>query len=347
MSVERGKPQRKTKIILGVLAALLGFFIVFWGTLFLLVMSGKRETGPENGSGNETTLPGTWDVTERTEETEKTASSDAETSVPPSEIPRPSYAEEEDRTGYRRIWIGDSRMVGMQRSVAGQSTLDIFIAKGAMYFEWFRDTAVPELLPYLRTGEKLNVIIQMGVNDSANNTKGWTAYTVSDYIALINELAHTYPNARFYFMSVGRTVGNYRGTTIVKPYQVNPQVNEFNARMQNDCYAIYLATGEYVYRNKLGYSDGVHYSTATNRLLYTYVLERLNLTKSEYFEPFPDDPITKDPEPAPTEKETDKATETETEKPEPETANEPETADKPDETAGDAPEETENEANAP
>lgn len=292
--------RKRKKVIIGVLAGLLGFFIVFWAALLVFVLIGKEGRKPEETA--ETVSEPESEVREASE-TEEPSETETETvvlsTVPSTEetetVPRPTYREEEHRGEYRRIWIGDSRMVGFQRAVQGTSSLDHFIAKGAMYFEWFRDTAVPEMRQYLSDGEPWNVIIEMGVNDCANNTKGWTAFTVSDYSALINRLTNEYPKVRFYFMSVGRTVGNYRGTTIVKTYQVNPEINDFNARMQNDCYAIYLATGEYIYNNKLTYADGVHYSTATNQALYAYVLERLDLTVSEYFEPYPDELVPNGP----------------------------------------------------
>ena len=282
--------------MIGILGGLLGFFSIFFVALLFFVMTGKNrsaagtqgETGPSSGVSDVSAETETGS-TEEAELTTVPPEPTEEPTVPEETYPRPTYHEEEDRSSYRRIWIGDSRMVGLQRVMQGQSPLDVFIAKGAMYFEWFRDTAVPEMKNYVSDGEPWNVIIEMGVNDCANNTKGWSAFTVSDYIALINRLTNEYPNVRFYFMSVGRTVGNYRGTTIVKTYQVNPEINDFNARMQNDCYAIYLAVGEYIYKNALTYSDGVHYSSATNQEIYRYVVDRLNLSFSEYFEPFPDE----------------------------------------------------------
>ena len=280
--------RKRKRVLIGILSGLLGFFSVFFVALLLFVTIGKRT--PESGragSGTEDSL--TESGPEETE-SEEIPSTETEAPTEPEEtFPRPTYREEEERTGFRRIWIGDSRMVGMQRVMQGTSPLDVFIAKGATYFEWFRDTAVPEMKRYLSDGEAWNVIIEMGVNDCANNTKGWSAFTVSDYIALINRLTNEYPKVRFYFMSVGRTVGNYQGTTVIRKHQLNPEINDFNARIQNDCYAIYLAVGEYIYKNALTYADGVHYTAATNRAIYDYVVSRLNTAYSEYFEPFPDD----------------------------------------------------------
>ena len=287
--------RKRKRILIGVLGGLLGFFSVFFIALLIFVTLGKNRAADENmaesGQAASLTETGTEEsVSSEEPEPSTVPIAVTETPTEPEEtFPRPTYHEAEDRTGLRRIWIGDSRMVGMQRVMQGVSPLDVFIAKGAMYYEWFRDTAVPEMKKYVSDGQEWNVIIEMGVNDCANNTKGWSAFTVSDYIALINRLTNEYPNVRFYFMSVGRTVGNYRGTTIVKKHQLNPEINDFNARIQNDCYAIYLAVGEYIYKNALTYADGVHYSSATNRAIYDYVVERLNLSYSEYFEPFPDE----------------------------------------------------------
>lgn len=270
---EINRKNKRYRILLAVLGGLLVFMIAFFGALLLLIIRGNLEVA--DGQDGQSELV-EYSPTEAETEEEAT-------------YPRPHYINREERGGFRRIWIGDSRMVGLMRSVSGVSPQDVFIAKGAMFFEWFRDTAVPSLIPYLDSGESINVIIEMGVNDAANNAKGWLAYGVSDYIALINGLINSYPNARFFFMSVGRTVGNYRGTRLIKPYEINPEINDFNARMQYDCHAIYLAAGEYIYRNSLSYADGVHYSTETNRILYDYVLSRLNLTDSEAFEPYPTD----------------------------------------------------------
>lgn len=231
------------------------------------------------------------------------------------------------------IWVGDSRMVGIANSGIINPVTDVFIARGAMAFDWFdcrgnyrTSGAMISLKPYLESGRKLNVIIQMGINDCANNFAGWNAYTVSDYIGRINELIAAYPNVRFYFISVGRNAGYYGGAygRLIHPRDINPLATDFNCRMYYDCDAVYLAVGEAIAAMNVGkgpgiggYADGVHYNNATNRWIYQYVLDHIASGIRDEFIPYPEEPG-----PVPTVTETEDQTGSETED---ESTSEPET----------------------
>ena len=265
--------------------------------------SGKSwpETGfssEESGSGE--SQEETTESEEETEEpTEKDSSEEpTESETEPIEETREIEIPVNLNPTAKNIWIGDSRMVGIANSGIIDPAENVFIAKGAMAFDWFagRDSyagggALPLLRNYLDTGKPYNVIIQMGINDCANNSAGWTTYTVANYIALINSLAASYPNAVFWFISVGRDVGMFGGAhgRLIPPEKINPIASDFNARMKNDCRANYLAVGEAIWHENMAYADGVHYALLTNRWIYHYVLDKIASGTVDEYEPYPEE----------------------------------------------------------
>ena len=168
-----------------------------------------------------------------------------------------------------RILIGDSRMVYLQRFVTLDEG-DIIIAKGAQYFTWFRDEAVPTLRSILNVNPNYEVVINMGVNDSANNCHGWREYFAEDYAALIRQLKNDYPSARFSFASVGYCNGLYDRK--IPADQLNPWIDSFNAYFANNCPDInYLPLGEYLFETGYSTLDGVHFDQTTCNKIYQYI----------------------------------------------------------------------------
>ncbi len=171
----------------------------------------------------------------------------------------------------KRIWMGDSRFVGMQRHVKVGPN-DLFISKGAMAFDWFRDFGVPQLMEELAKDPKRMVIINFGLNDCANNCAGWTEYFAEDYVDLINQLIVTYPDTEFYFASVGLTDGDYSASNGRKlpAGQIALFVDTFNPTMYQNCLADYIDLSEYLVRDGFTTVDGVHFDQATNQKIYNY-----------------------------------------------------------------------------
>ena len=213
----------------------------------------------------ETTAPTTEAPTE-------TSSSETETETEPETESTPAHP---DMTNARRIWVGDSRIVGFTESGIGDPAKDIFIGKYGRYYVWFNNDALPVLRSHLDTGEPFEVIIQIGINDCANTQMQLLPYFASDYAVLVNSLIDEYPNARFWFLSVGEVIGTYGGGTQweVKMEDLNQLVGPFNETMKAECRAHYLPVGELIKAEHKTYRDNVHYSAETNWWIYNYALQ--------------------------------------------------------------------------
>ncbi len=173
----------------------------------------------------------------------------------------------------KHIWMGDSRMVGMSRVAAGPN--DVYIAKGAMAYDWFSTEGLTQLMAELQADPKRIVVINFGVNDCANNCAGWREYFVEDYVETINQLTALYPETRFYFASVGLIDGDYKGKNQMLPRdQVNLLIDQFNETMYSDCLAEYIDLSEYLIREGVVTADHVHYDSATYQKIYTYLVAK-------------------------------------------------------------------------
>ena len=203
--------------------------------------------------------------------------SETETTETETETETESEPETVDPLSIRRIWVGDSRIVGLTETGLGDPETDIFIGKNGRYYIWFSNDALPVLRSYLDTGEQFEVIVQIGINDCANKQMRLLSYYGEDYAELINSLIEEYPNARFWFLSIGEVIGTYGGNTQweVKMNDLNPLVAPFNEIMKTQCKANYLPIGELIKEQHRSYRDNVHYSDETNRWLYGYVLSEI------------------------------------------------------------------------
>ena len=71
----------------------------------------------------------------------------------------------------KRIWIGDSRTVGLELNV-NMSNEDLILAKSGQSYVWFSNTAIKELKKLLNMYPTSQIIINMGVNDCASYLAG-------------------------------------------------------------------------------------------------------------------------------------------------------------------------------
>ena len=217
------------------------------------------ETASRTVPGVETTVFGS--ETESETESESSSETESEPFIP-------------DMEGAKRIWVGDSRVVGLSECGASDPDEDIFIGKNGRYFVWFSQDALPVLKSYLDTGDAYEVIVEIGINDCANTEMKLLPYFAEDYAELINTLIDEYPAARFWFLSVGEVIGTYGAGTRweVKMEDLNPLVEPFNETMREECRAYYLPVGELIKADQRSYIDNVHYTAETNQWIYDYVL---------------------------------------------------------------------------
>ena len=181
-----------------------------------------------------------------------------------------------------RILIGDSRFAYWTLQRIPLDPGDILIAKGGEYFSWFRDTAVPQLTGILDMNPNYDVIINMGLNDCANNIRGGTLYFTPDYIAIINDLYVRYPTTAFYFASIGpiRENGIYPSLYgNIKAEDLQLYIDIFNYAMRTQCMAEYIELGEFLYDGNPSFVDNVHYDAATDQVVYAYIKEHVRKSK--------------------------------------------------------------------
>ncbi len=171
----------------------------------------------------------------------------------------------------KRIFVGDSRTVGLQKAVGSR---DVYIAKWGKGYEWFMESGILELKKTLKQYPYSAVIFNLGVNDLWN---------VEQYILTYQYLKTSYPKARFYFLSVNpveetflRANGlNGRGTE---------EIENFNIRMKSVFNSFYIDSYHWMIQrnyvmdlpNGCGTLDGLHYIEAVYQMLYDYVISNVN-----------------------------------------------------------------------
>ena len=230
------------------------------------------ETEPGEFSGENETENSSEESPGETESGPEDPASETEESVPPpssSETPS-AYEVSVDRPDSGlRIWIGDSRTVGLFMTVA-TDVRDVAIAEVGMSYPWFESTAVPILEQYIAGGNVSTVYINMGVNDCASSVKQPAQFAAPQYIQRINNLIAAHPGIRFVFVSVGPGDGaSYNGTSIPA---LNQEVDRFNAAMYSSCAADFLDLCGFLKANGFSTQDGIHYTAATYRDIYSFVL---------------------------------------------------------------------------
>lgn len=153
-----------------------------------------------------------------------------------------------------QIWVGDSRTVGLG-SVKGISSK--CIAKVGAGYSWYVSTAEPQLKQKLKKNPEATVILNFGVNDIGNASK---------YVTKYKALVKKYPKAHFYFMSVNPIDSKYTAG-----YVSNSMIQSFNKKLKKAFPASYIDTYSYLKKNGFSTVDGLHYTSATYKKIYTYV----------------------------------------------------------------------------
>ena len=299
--------MKKKNLHVLLITVLLAVLLIAAAASFVIGRGVITTDDPKPSESEETVAPGS-ETELSNEETSGSLPSEQETTpseTETTETETETEPETVDPLSIRRIWVGDSRIVGLTESGLGDPEMDIFIGKNGRYYIWFYNDALPVLRSYLDTGEEFEVIIQIGINDCANKQMQLLPYYAEDYVQLINSLIDEYENARFWFLSVGEVIGTYGGGTRweVKMNDLNPLVGPFNQIMKEQCRANYLPVGERIKKENRSYRDNVHYSDETNEWLYGYVMRAIVSGKV----PGSDVPDPTDEETLPVDKEKDRA----------------------------------------
>ncbi len=270
------KKSNKKQILMGCAIALV-MLLAVGGGIWAVVQSrggrsAKESVGQEesvidegNAGGSTSELwtiasDATFELPEETVEEEILSVSEDVTEEEPAEEPEEEEAVLPGRLAIPGdvIFVGDSRFVGMSTAVRYD---DLYIAQVAIGYDWFRDTAIPELDTVAVPGAR--VVINMGVNDLENAGR---------YATLINENMDRWTAAglTIYYMSVNPVIDG-------KSYATNAMIESFNAKLQEtlDPRVYWIDTYTPLMESGVQSPDGVHYRDETSRLIYEYCRKAL------------------------------------------------------------------------
>ncbi|WP_295068808.1 dockerin type I domain-containing protein [Ruminococcus sp.] len=175
----------------------------------------------------------------------------ANEAAPAAPAPVAEYVPQRIDSEYEEwFWIGDSRTVGMARSIA----ID-YIAKVGAGIKLFRDNA--QSIYQIRNK---TVIINLGVNDLDSGA----------YLRLYNSMPDEFlDNNTVIFMSVNPCDGNRS--------DLNGRIDAFNNAMRDglDSRIQFLDSNAYLRYYGFGTTDGLHYTDATYADIYNFVFDSL------------------------------------------------------------------------
>ena len=161
------------------------------------------------------------------------------------------------------IFVGDSRMVGMQISKAPSNTK--YIAKESQGYSWLKSTGGVTLQYYLKANPKVKVVLALGVNDLGN---------ISSYISYYKNLIKKYPKTEFYILSVNPVEENagkrYSG------YVKNSAIKTFNKKLKTAFASRYVDSYNYMWKNGYETFDGLHYTVAVYQDLYDFIVKEIS-----------------------------------------------------------------------
>ena len=157
------------------------------------------------------------------------------------------------------IFVGDSRMVGMQSAVAPSDTL--YIAKNGQGYAWLKSTAGVQLRYYLKTNPNVKVVLALGVNDLKN---------VNSYITYYKKLIKEFPKTKFYVLSVNPV------NEKIRRYRIkNSSIESFNKKMYVAFRSRYVNTYRQMKQEGFGTKDGLHYLGADYQKLYATIISKI------------------------------------------------------------------------
>ena len=163
------------------------------------------------------------------------------------------------------VFIGDSRMVGMERDlIEGVGVCPVtVVAKSGARHEWLESTGIPLANNVIGNGTK--VLLNMGVNDLDS---------VRDYLPMVNAwaAAWTARGAQVYYASVNPVFPN--------PYNMTEErVTVFNRELRAGLIpqVTWIDSNTYLKQVGIKCNDGIHYMPLTNLVLYQYYVAMMGL----------------------------------------------------------------------
>lgn len=168
-------------------------------------------------------------------------------------------------TNRKNIFVGDSRCVGIQDSIASsEKNKSKWICKVSQGYNWLKSTAINTLNTMIEPNEYYNIYINLGVNDM---------YNISSYINYFNAMKKNskYKNCNIIIVSVNPVDDNK-----AKSYGylvANSDVINFNSKMKNglDNGISYCDTYSKV-KSNFQTTDGLHYNNSTSKNIYNHII---------------------------------------------------------------------------
>lgn len=158
---------------------------------------------------------------------------------------------QKERKEVKKIFIGDSRFVGME-AYTSTGDNEEYIAKISQGYNYLSKEAM--ILAESKITDKYDykIIIGLGVNDLGN---------IDKYIDFYNNLDI---KAEIYIVSVNPI--DYHKTIS------NDNISEFNNRVKNEVSGIkFIDTYSFLMKTGYGTDDGLHYNTSTYKKIKDYI----------------------------------------------------------------------------
>lgn len=176
----------------------------------------------------------------------------------------------------RVLVVGDSRMSLIQDDlqIKKPSILE-FVAKSGMKIDWFEKDAMPQMFDFLNNPDyNYYVVVNMGVND-LNDNKYKGDDIALDYYKLYSELALSYPNIKFYVLSVNPIDEKKINEKWSTNNRTTAEIKLFNKTIKEKIDEDDISNVEYCDSyNALNFGtyDGLHYTRDTNRKIINYII---------------------------------------------------------------------------
>lgn len=192
---------------------------------------------------------------------------------------QPDYKPPSQNNNYT-IYVGDSRTVGMCKSVNINSNSECIAETGQAY-SWLKNTALSKIYSSLNKHKNANLVINMGVNNLGTTDKNAINSYANNYAKLYNEIAKKYPESKVIIVSVGVVSNNdlekqKKAVNKGLLYSViqNTSVETFNNAVKSKLSGSNISYCDINKSLKNKYqttNDGLHYTSDTYKLIYSEI----------------------------------------------------------------------------
>ena len=253
--------KRQTIILIVLMCSGLVFSVLF---LSVILLSAMTDTGGEYYLASKDTPS-----EDELEETYNSQEDNGESSDSSSSSSSGKSKKANSESTNNLIYVGDSGTVAICVDAYGgtydgcstigyQKSNATFVSLGSMGYDWYKNTADGETRKLLDSNGKSSVFLSMGCNGLDH---------AADYAKMYNDLAKKYTNANIVAVSVTPVIDEY---VLYYPETINDaNVVKFNNTLKSNLSSdvIYCDVYSKVKGKVNAPGDGVHYDTASNKLV--------------------------------------------------------------------------------